>query len=584
MVVQAFGGLVARTAAQGAGASVRTVGAGSAVRGATNISSTVSGVAGSTVGQGRSGKSSILDSKGNPIITPAKTGVAPAGGGASLEQSRESNALQDRMINLLEAIEANTSGKGQDVASTKPQQTLMESVMSTLGGMISGIGGLLTGLGIFKGFKDAAAAKERGESEFGIFAEFVKGTIKGILNIPFNIVDNILNLFDIDIPDNMGDLIVEGAIKMVKDLADYIKNLPDRIMKAITGMIENIGIPEFKIFGKSFGPYYPFRGDGEVKQEDTQGPPQTTTTKTVMPEAKNKEGISDDLNIKEFGPDAKVTVSGGETKTYKAKPFNKEAYKAAEEKLKYQELQGTTSFVKDPVTGEGATIKQTSKSMTKQQAMEFLANNSARYGSMIDQINEYIRFAFQDGKPMPNINELPFMRPGSMPRASKGEEEKQKMFIDAVHTVYPELIQKLYQSKTKDGKFNTSDLLRDLNDPEGQADLQKAGAGYTEADKSTVALDSFNPIFNEVKGVGLNARIKNRELEKANESQSGNAVMNSSAAAEAAKSKESSNVVINAPSSTVNAPKSSNMVMPENIRNNETSMSRYIDSLSGVNI
>ena len=90
---------------------------------------------------------------------------------------------------------------------------------------------------------------------------------------------------------------------------------------------------------------------------------------------------------------------------------------------------------------------------------------------------------------------------------------------------------------------------------------------------------------------GLNARIQKRNLEKANSSltpaaspDSGNAVMDGSAAAEAAKSKESSNVVINAPSSTINAPKSSNMVMPENIRNSEPSMSRYVDGLSGVNI
>ena len=567
MVAAAFGGVVARTAAQGAGASVRSVSASSAVRTA-NIASTVSGAAGSTVNQARSGKSSILDSRGNPIITPAKSGVTPVSGGASLEQSREKDALQERMINLLTAIEANTSGKNID-AKAKPQQTLAESVMATLGSMAGGVSAMLAGFGLFRGFKDAAAAKEKGESDFGIFAEFVKGTIKGLLNIPFNILDNILNVFDIDIPDNMGDLIVEGAISMVKDLANYIKNLPDRIMKAITGMIENIGIPEFKILGKSFGPYYPFRGNGEVSQEDTQGSPEQSKPSTfTMPEPKNKEGISDDLNIKEFSPTAPVTTSSNKATK---KPFD-----AAE----YKKLEGTTSFVKDPVTGEGMTVKKTSGEMTKEQAMEVLGGK--KFGSMVDQINQYIKFAFMDGKPMPNISDLPFMdTSGNNPFNNTPER---KMFIDAVHKIYPELINKLYQSKTKDGR-NASDLLKELNDP------LSANAAHEGLDVATITTEAYKPIFQPVMDKGLNARIQKRNLEKANSSltpaaspDSGNAVMDGSAAAEAAKSKESSNVVINAPSSTINAPKSSNMVMPENIRNSEPSMSRYVDGLSGVNI
>lgn len=563
--VGAFGGVVARTAAQGGVAK----GVAKAATGAT-IASSVSGAVGNTVSQARSGKSSILDSRGNPIITPAKSGVTPTSGAAALEQSREKDALQERMIELLQSISDNTSGKNAD-AKAKPQQTLAESVMATLGSMAGGLGAMAAGFGLFKGFKDAAAAREAGESDFGIFAEFVKGTIKGLLNIPFNILDNILNVFDIDIPDNMGDLIVEGAIKMVKDLADYIKNLPDRIMKAITGMIENIGIPEFKILGKSFGPYYPFRGDGAVQQEDTQGSP--TTSKTIMPEPKNKEGISDDLNLKEFSPTTPVTTSNNKATK---KPFD-----AAE----YKKLEGTTSFIKDPVTGDSMTIKKTSQSMTKEQAMEVLGNQ--KFGSMIDQINLQIKYAFMDGKPMPQISDLPFMGEGDASGINNTPERR--MFTDAVYKIYPELIDKLYQSKTKDGK-STADLLKDLNDPTSDNN-SRTDAAYSEADLSSVATEAFNPLFQPVMDKGLNARIKKRNLEKANSSlipaaspDSGNAVMDGSAAADAAKSKESSNVVINAPSSTVNAPKSSNMVMPENIRNNEPSMSRYVDGLSGVNI
>lgn len=563
--IGAFGGVVARTAAQG-GVARAAASTTSAARSA-NIASSVSGAVGNTVSQARSGKSAILDSRGNPIITPAKSGVTPVSGGASLEQSREKDALQERMINLLTAIEANTSGKNID-AKAKPQQTLAESVMATLGSMAGGVSAMLAGFGLFRGFKDAAAAREKGESEFGIFAEFAKGTIKGILNIPFNILDNILNVFDIDIPDNMGDLIVEGAIKMVKDLANYIKNLPDRIMKAITGMIENIGIPEFKILGKSFGPYYPFRGDGEVQQEDTQGSP--TTSKTIMPEPKNKEGISDDLNLKEFSPTAPVTTSSNKATK---KPFD-----AAE----YKKLEGTTSFIKDPVTGEGMTVKKTSQEMTKEQAMEVLGDK--KFGSMVDQINQYIKFAFMDGKPMPNISDLPFMNSELNQSNPFTNTPERKMFTDAVYKIYPELINKLYQSKTKDGK-NASDLLKELNDP------LSANAAHEGLDVATITTEAYKPIFQPVMDKGLNARIQKRNLEKANSSltpaaspDSGNAVMDGSAAAEAAKSKESSNVVINAPSSTINAPKSSNMVMPENIRNSEPSMSRYVDGLSGVNI
>ena len=542
--IGAFGGVVARTAAQGAGASVRSVGASSAMRTA-NIASTVSGAAGSTVNQARSGKSSILDSRGNPIITPAKSGVTPVSGGASLEQSREKDALQERMINLLTAIEANTSGKTADVKA-KPQQTLGESVMATLGSMAGGLSAMVAGIGLFDGFKDAAAAKEKGESDFGIFAEFVKGTIKGILNIPFNILDNILNVFDIDIPDNMGNLIVDGAIKMVKDLADYIKNLPDRIMKAITGMIENIGIPEFKILGKSFGPYYPFRGNGEVPQEDTQGAPAQSKPSTfTMPEPKNKEGISDDLNIKEFGPNAKVTVSGGQTiKSYKAPKSVKDDN---------SKLQGTTPFVKDPVTGEGMSVKKTSQTMTKEEAKQILT---------------------------PEINDKFTSRLSDL-----GLEKRTKELSDSdIEAALSEVGSKEQVQAFKKLESGEEGAIGFVKRFSTNLNVNRGIMVRPQPKSNLAANSSESSVTNQpVMEKGSNAK-SNSSLSPAASPDSGNAIMDGSAAAEAAKSKESSNVVINAPSSTVNAPKSSNMVMPENIRNNEPSMSRYVDGLSGVNI
>jgi hypothetical protein len=359
---------------------------------------------------------------------------------------------------------------------------------------------------------------------------------------------------------------------MVKDLADYIKNLPDRIMKAITGMIENIGIPEFKILGKSFGPYYPFRGDGEVKQEDTQGSP--TTSKTIMPEAKNKEGISDDLNLKEFSPTVPVTTSSNKATK---KPFDEAEYK---------KLEGTTSYIKDPVSGEGVTIRKAPKQMTKEQAMEVLGKNENQ--GRIRVLNEQILKSFRNGLPMPNVSELVQMQ-----MVSEDGSPQMNMFKDAVLRVYPELIKKLYDSETKDGK-NASDLLKDLNDPTSEATMASPDS-FNDAYR--ISNENFKSVFSPM--VALEQQKWKRGpkgFEKVNslatpqsdlsttKSDSGNAIMDSSAAAEAAKSKDSSNVVINAPSSTVNAPKSSNMVMPENIRNNEPSMSRYVDGLSGVNI
>ena len=60
--------------------------------------------------------------------------------------------------------------------------------------------------------------------------------------------------------------------------------------------------------------------------------------------------------------------------------------------------------------------------------------------------------------------------------------------------------------------------------------------------------------------------------------------MNSSNEAESAKSAASSNVIINAPSSTVNAPKESNLMTSRNVRNDENTLSKYVGSLYGSNV
>jgi hypothetical protein len=64
----------------------------------------------------------------------------------------------------------------------------------------------------------------------------------------------------------------------------------------------------------------------------------------------------------------------------------------------------------------------------------------------------------------------------------------------------------------------------------------------------------------------------------------GNQIMASSADTENAKSAASSNVIINAPSSTVNAPKESNLMTSRNVRNDENTLSKYVGSLYGSNV
>ena len=64
----------------------------------------------------------------------------------------------------------------------------------------------------------------------------------------------------------------------------------------------------------------------------------------------------------------------------------------------------------------------------------------------------------------------------------------------------------------------------------------------------------------------------------------GNQIMASSADAESAKSAASSNVIINAPSSTVNAPKESNLMTSKTVRNDENTLSKYVGSLYGSNV
>jgi hypothetical protein len=61
--------------------------------------------------------------------------------------------------------------------------------------------------------------------------------------------------------------------------------------------------------------------------------------------------------------------------------------------------------------------------------------------------------------------------------------------------------------------------------------------------------------------------------------------MTSSAEAESAKSaSSSSNIIVNAPSSTVNSPKESNLISSRNVRNDENTLSKYVGTLYGANI
>ena len=65
----------------------------------------------------------------------------------------------------------------------------------------------------------------------------------------------------------------------------------------------------------------------------------------------------------------------------------------------------------------------------------------------------------------------------------------------------------------------------------------------------------------------------------------GNQIMSSSSAIEDSKmTSTSSPIIVSAPSSTVNAPKESNLMTSRNVRNDENTLSKYVGSLYGSNV
>jgi len=506
-------------------------------------------------------KALLVDAKGQPLIADSKNiSNKPVG---SEEQARETSLNIQKMVDLLEVIAKGVSGKESNALEENTDSKMnFGNMLGFYGSMvffklfdalfagianaarfifarvlpflakgfiriIAGFFGFLAGIpgglaaaiiggitvaiaGFVRGIKDAFAMYKSGGSFFDIVGAFVEGFYKGALNFVFDIVDWVANLFGLDLPDNLGDIIVDSIKKFFTSIADYISKLPERLGKMLSGFLNNLGIPEFKVFGVTVGPFYPFRkSEISTPQEDTVGPEKPIPSKTIMPKANNVEGLNSDRTIDSDGSPTKVPVipispvinkslTGESVSLQKQKMTKEEAKAVVEGHPKLKQIQA----VFDEAQINGLTVN-------RKQVENILGNDDPKFRQAFDTLYK---------------NDLEKMYAANESVASAAKDKG----------VSPEQLRKMRQQQT-------------IND------IEVSG-------KSSGSLTPGTP------------------------SDVGNQLMASSADAENAKSAASSNVIINAPSSTVNAPKESNLMTSKSVRNDENTLSKYVGSLYGANI
>lgn len=507
-------------------------------------------------------KALLVDARGQPLITDSKDiSNKPV---ANEESARETSLNIQKMVDLLEVIAKGVSGKDSNALEENTDSKKMNfgNMLGYYGSMVffklfdalfAGIasaarfifarvlpflakgfikiivgffgflaglpgglaaaivGGILVGIaGLVRGIKDAFAMYKAGGSFFDIVGAFVEGFFKGALNFVFGIVDWVANLFGLDLPDNLGDIIVDGIKNFFKSIGDYIMELPERLGKMLSGFLNNLGIPEFKVFGVSIGPFYPFRKtETPTPQENTVGPEKPIPSKTIMPKANNVEGLNSDRTLDSEGMPSKVpvipispvinkSVTGESVSLPKQKMTKEEAKAVVEGHPKLKQIQA----VFDEAQINGLTVN-------RKQVENIIGNDDPKFRQAFDVLYK---------------NDLEKMYAANESVASAAEERG----------VSPEQLRKMRQQQT-------------INDIEVST---KFSGSLTPGTPSDV----------------------------------GNQLMASSAEAENAKSAASSNVIINAPSSTVNAPKESNLMTSKNVRNDENTLSKYVGSLYGSNI
>lgn len=497
----------------------------------------------------------LVDAQGNPIISDTKQ--SDISKSDNEEVARETSFNIARMVELLQVIADNVKGSGlmknEEDKDLKPSGlgemlgfygsmllfSLFNGIFKILGGslrfivarilpflaggLVKIVGGLFTFLaglpaglaaaviagittvvaGLIRGFKDAFKAYKDGSSFFEIVGAFVEGFFKGALNFVFDVIDWVANIFGIDLPDNLGDKIIDAIKDLFTSIVDYIKKIPSRIGEALKQAL----VPKGGTIDTLTGGY--FTTTKTVATDTTDKAVSNTTFK--MPEG-NKTGITNDLSG--------VTA-----------PIPK--------------VESKTSAIPKPITGTPApTFK---KKMTMDEAKQIYENMS------------------QDKKDE------------AVARMSLLATEAR---TDATGELTDEQIEaEISKGATKEEteafmKVNKSSVeyIKDLN--------TKINVGMG---RIKYPLDKKLQDF----GVGSEGKPTYSSITPNSKSTSdaGSQIMTSSAAIEDAKSSASSApVVINAPSSTVNSPKETNLLSNMSVRNSENTVSKYVDSLHGVNL
>ncbi len=498
-------------------------------------------------------KALLVDAKGQPLIADSKNiSNKPV---ANEESARETQLNIQKMVDLLEVIAKGMNNSGQKLEENKPDSTssfgtmlgfygamlisklfgalfsgiaaasrfIFKGVLPFLGkgflriimgffGFLAGIpGGLAAAIiggitvaiaGFVRGIKDAFAMFKSGGGFFDIVGAFVEGFFKGALNFVFGVVDWVANLFGLDLPDNLGDIIVNGIKAFFGKIADYISELPSRLGQMLSGFLNNIGIPEFEVMGFAIGPFYPFRKSNEnTPINNTVGPEKSNNV--ISPAPKNVPGLNSDRTLGSDGMPSKVPVTP------------------------------VSPLINKSVLGESVSLPNTP--MTKEKAKQIVEANGLNE-TMGVRMNSLMMSADMSGKELTDkdINNA---------LSEIGTKEQ----VQAYRLENKDLIQRNQNYINK--KFTSA------------SNLSKS------ANISPVSADSS---VSPTVSTGI--------------SNAGNQIMNSSNEAESAKSAASSNVIINAPSSTVNAPKESNLMTSRNVRNDENTLSKYVGSLYGSNV
>jgi len=502
-------------------------------------------------------KALLVDAKGQPLVSNVENNSNKP---ANEEAARETQLNIQKMVDLLEVIaKGMTNNSGQKLEENKPDSTSLGTMLGFYGAMlisklfgalftgiaaasrfifkgvlpflgkgflriIMGFFGFLAGIpgglaaaiiggitvaiaGFVRGIKDAFAMFKSGGGFFDIVGAFVEGFYKGALNFVFGVVDWVANLFGLDLPDNLGDIIVNGIKSFFSKIADYISELPSRLGTMLSGFLNNIGIPEFEVMGVAIGPFYPFRKSNvSTPIENTVGPEKSNNV--ISPAPKNVPGLNSDRTLGSDGTPSKVPVI----------PIS--------------------PVINKSVTGESVSLPK--QKMTEDEAKRILTPDvSDKFTSRMADL--------------------------AMEPRTTGKELSDSDIDAALSQV---------GSKEQVQAFKTLES------------GQEGAIAYAKRFNTNLNVRRGNMVRPQALSTTANdpGSLTSNLITPGSPSDVGNQIMASSADTENAKSVASSNVIINAPSSTVNAPKESNLMTSRNVRNDENTLSKYVGSLYGSNV